>query len=117
MKDMINGAKEAISCTEMNSKFFVMYVTYTYNTTAQGFPGLILGNQKQKLQINIVFKNPNQQEADQTSSCLYTKCSQRVEVRANKKKFSEWQGDRLEPGIQQTLHCDNYSVPQIHVPL
>lgn len=44
MKDMINGAKEAISCTEMNSKFFVMYVTYTYNTTALGFPGLILGN-------------------------------------------------------------------------
>ena len=34
MKDMINGAKEAISRTEMNSKFFLMYVTYTYNTTA-----------------------------------------------------------------------------------
>ena len=34
MKDMINGAKEAISRTEMNSKVFLMYVTYTYNTTA-----------------------------------------------------------------------------------
>lgn len=28
MKDMINGAKEAISRTEMNSKFFVMYDIY-----------------------------------------------------------------------------------------